>query len=71
MVIDTDIIVKSDDGIEGSVQCHSPKELLNIMKLENIQECNVSASWLGQSIFSNKMTLKEVEKWINECESGI
>lgn len=66
MTIITDYMVA--DTVTGQMapaSAESPAELLRIMQLEGIEQCRITVSWLGQTVFKDKlMTIRDVEQWI-------
>ena len=66
MTIVTDYMVA--DTVTGQMapaSASTPQELLRVMQLEGIEKCRITVSWLGQTIFKDKlMTIRDVEQWI-------
>lgn len=68
MIIDTDIRAISEDGIEGNIRCHSPKELLQVMKAENVTSCHIAVDSMGTNLMNTKVDQTDVSNWIQENE---
>lgn len=68
MTIDTDIRAISEDGIEGNIRCHSPEELLRVMKLENVTSCHIAVDSMGVNLMNTKVNQTDVSNWIEENE---
>ena len=69
MIIQTDIKAIDETGKEGYIAAKSPKELLSIMQQENIEQCKITVSWLGQEVAeSRSITIADVRQWILENE---
>lgn len=70
MIIETDIACVSADGLRGNISCNSPKELLFVMKNENVSSCRISVASMGQNLMNTRISLLDVEKWIEMNEKG-
>ncbi len=71
MRITTDKYIKDENGNMSQLVATSPDNLLNAMKCENIQSCDVTTYFGGEPALTVSMTQNDVEKWISENEKEI
>lgn len=65
-MIITDILVKSDDGHVGNATCETPEQLLAIMKMEQVEECEVTLTFLGGNAITTKVKRADVVQMLNK-----
>lgn len=70
MIIDTDIRAISEDGIEENIRCHSPEELLQVMKVENVTSCHIAVDSMGMNLLNTKVNQADVSNWIKKNKEG-
>lgn len=65
-MIITDILVKSDDGHFGNATCETPEQLLDIMKMEQVDECEVTLTFFGDNAITTKVNRSDIVNMLNK-----
>lgn len=65
MLIETDIIIRDENGREHPTAVATPQELLRLMQDEGVKTCYADVKVMGRQLLEHhKLTLDDVERWV-------